>query len=294
MSNLKAIITVGVSASGKSTFAKRLVENENYYEVNRDWIRFNIVHPGGDWSTYKFNKANENEVSKVHGQMIMEAYSNGQNIVVSDTNLSKGRRDKLVESLRDLGYTIEFQTFEITEKEAVKRDNLRANGVGAEVIYKQMLQMNEFKGRITYNSRPNKPAAIIVDVDGTIAQMNGRGPFEWHRVGEDDPRWFIIDMVVNYERQGYEIIIVSGRSDECKTETEEWLDLHMVPYSELHMRKSGDYRSDRCVKEEILWTHLAHKYNIVAAIDDRPMMIKLWYELKIPNVIAVANPYISF
>lgn len=60
------------------------------------------------------------------------------------------------------------------------------------------------------------------------------------------------------------------------------------------MRKNGDFRKDNAVKEEIFWTHLAHRYNIVACVDDRPQMIRLWYELKIPNVIAVADPYIEF
>jgi hypothetical protein len=60
------------------------------------------------------------------------------------------------------------------------------------------------------------------------------------------------------------------------------------------MRKNGDFRKDNAVKEEIFWTYLTHKYNIVACVDDRPQMIRLWHELKIPNVIAVADPYIEF
>ena len=290
---MRAILTVGISASGKTSWATELVR-QGWRDINRDWIRFNMVKPGTNWSNYKFNKANEQEVTRLQGLMITESWAAGENIIISDTNLNSGTRAALVKQLQDLGYEVEIKSFPITRELAVKRDNLRANGVGQEVIYRQWQKWNDYTGRLTYIPDESLPSAIIVDVDGTISQMNGRGPFEWHRVGEDDPRWLIIDMVINYERQGYEILIVSGRSDECKNETLEWLDRHGVPFTELHMRKEGDFRRDSAIKEEILWTHLAHKYNIVAAIDDRPMMIRTWYELKIPNVISVADPYLEF
>lgn len=290
---MKAIITVGISASGKTTFANECVK-QGFVDINRDWIRFNVVKPGLNWSNYKFNKANEGEVTKVHEQMIMDAWSKERNIVVSDTNLNSSRREALVKKLEDLGYTVEVKFIPIAYETAIKRDRLRANGVGEGVIYQQYQNWNDNTGRKTYKPDETLPDAIIVDVDGTIAEMKGRGPFDWKRVGEDEPRLFVIDMVVNYHRQGYKIIILSGRSDECKKETQGWLHWHMVPHHELHMRKEGDFRKDSVIKEEIFWTQLADRYNIVAAIDDRPMMIRAWHELKIPNVIAVANPYLEF
>lgn len=292
---MKAIITVGISASGKTTWVTDLLKAEKgWRDINRDWIRFNVVCPFSDWSNYKFNKKNETEVTRVQGLMIMESWAAGENIVISDTNLNAKTRQAIIKDLEELGYTVEIKAFPITRETALKRDNLRANGVGADVIYRQWQNWNDFSGRKTYVPDDSLPSAIIVDVDGTIAQMNGRGPFDWKRVGEDEPRQLIIDMVQNYAAQGYEILIVSGRSDECKTETQEWLQRHWIPFQELHMRKEGDFRKDSVIKEEILWTHLANRYNIVAAIDDRPMMIRTWHDLKIPNVIAVANPYLEF
>lgn len=289
-----AYITVGVSASGKSTWAAERVRKDGFHEINRDWIRFNLVSPGSNWSNYKFNGSNEKQVSEIQGQMIMEMWAAEANIIISDTNLNKKVRNGLINKLTDLGYEVRIMEFPVSYETALKRDRLRINGVGDGVIYRQTMAWNEYKGRITYVPDESLPKAIIVDVDGTIAEMNGRGPFDWHRVGEDKPRDFIIDMVVNYKRQGYTPIIVSGRSDDCYSETVEWLGKHLVPYEEIHMRKQGDYRKDNAVKEEIFWTYLAHKYNIVACIDDRPQMIRLWYDLKIKNVIAVANPYLEF
>lgn len=290
---MKAIITQGISTSGKSTLAAQKVE-EGYTEINRDFIRFNIVKPGTDWRTYKFSKQNEKEVTDIHGKMIMDAWGRMENIIISDTNLNQEHLDKLVKHLEDLGYEVEIHQIHITLEEAWKRDAYRLNGVGHNVLYNQWLKWQGVIGRPVYKSNYSLPAAIIVDVDGTIAEMGDRGPFDWKRVGEDTPRLFILDMVMNYHQQGYEILIVSGRSDECEQETLDWLDKHDVPFAELHMRKSGDFRKDNAVKEEIFWTHLADRYNIVAAIDDRPQMIRLWHDIKIPNVIAVANPYIEF
>lgn len=51
-------ITVGISASGKSTWADKKVQEDaskgiTVVNINRDTIRFNDVLPGSDWSTYK-------------------------------------------------------------------------------------------------------------------------------------------------------------------------------------------------------------------------------------------------
>lgn len=291
---MQAIITVGTSASGKSTYAREMVK-QGYTEINRDWIRFNVVQPGANWSNYKWK--HEKEVNDVHGKMIVEAWMNDQNIIVSDTNLNAVRREALIKRLEDIGYEVTIAPFDVSREECQKRDNLRENGVGESVIYRQSLDMLDFQGRKTYTPDPSLPKAIIVDVDGTVADMTGvRGPFEWKKVGEDKPRQFVIDMVTAMYQTDPDlyVIIVSGRSDECEDLTYNWLEQHNVPFTELHMRKEGDYRKDAEIKEEIFWTSLANRYNIVACIDDRPMMIRRWHELKIPNVIAVANPYLEF
>lgn len=290
---MKAVITVGVSASGKSTLAKEYV-NKGYVEINRDWIRFNIVQPGANWSNYKWK--NEKTVNEIEGKMVMEAWSDEKNIIISNTNLNGGVRTMMIDSLKDLGYDVEVISLDVTREEAVKRDNLRANGVGESVIYKQHLQMLDFMGRRTYTPNPSKRNGIILDVDGTVAEMHNRGAFEWHKVGQDKPRQFVIDLVKNYQqaKPSTDVVVCSGRSDECLDETTDWLYRHGVPIDALYMRKEGDYRKDNAVKEEIFWEHIEPNYNVLAAVDDRPQMIRLWHELRIPNVIAVANPYLEF
>jgi hypothetical protein len=60
--------------------------------------------------------------------------------------------------------------------------------------------------------------AVLCDVDGTVALMGKgdparRGPFEWDRVGEDDPVGPIIALVDIFRTAGYEIVFVSGRDE---------------------------------------------------------------------------------
>ena len=60
------------------------------------------------------------------------------------------------------------------------------------------------------------------------------------------------------------------------------------------MRNKNDTRKDRIVKEEIFWNVVAPKYNVIGVFDYRPQVLQMWHELKLPNVICVGNPFISF
>lgn len=295
---MKATLAVGISASGKSTWAREQANTQGSCDINRDFIRFNIVAPGATWATYKFTRAREKEVTRIQEEMIMAAWGMGQDVTISDTNLSPKVRARLTQLLTDVGYEVELKAFPVTFEEAYKRDNLRANGVGKDILYTQWQAWNDFVGRKVYVPNTNLPDAVIFDIDGTLADMAGkRGPFEWNKVGGDDPRYFIVEMAKSFSRLGCEIIVCSGRDEVCRGDTIDWLDdciYNHYLWENLFMRKEGDMRKDNAVKEEIFWTHLADKYNIVACVDDRPQMIRLWHELKIPNVIAVANPYIEF
>ncbi len=287
---MKGVITVGISASGKTYWASQ----QEAIDINRDWIRFNVIAPGSDWGTYKFNKAKENEVTKIQEQMVMDAHSKGQDVIISDTNINANTRNKWAALLTELGYEVETKEFPIALEQAYKRDSLRANGVGQNVIYSQYQKWLEYKGRKTYNPDYSLEKAVIFDIDGTLAQMNGRSPFEWDKVGTDDPRMFIVEMVRFYKQLKYDILVVSGRDGVCKGLTEEWLNKNMVPFDEFFIRPEGDTRKDTIVKEEIFWNDIATRYNVVGVVDDRPSVVRMWHELKIPNVICVGNPWVEF
>lgn len=288
---MKAIITVGISASGKTTWAK---EQVHYMNINRDDIRFNTICPNGNWNSYKFSKKNEQRVTEIQEQLAYDSAAMERDIIISDTNLNSKTRNKWISFCQSLGYEVEIKEFPISYEEAVKRDRLRANGVGEQVIYKQYQQWLEYKGRKTYTPNTRKPSAVIFDIDGTLAKMVDRGPFEWDKVDNDIVHEEIAEMLFMMNFRSYYIILLSGRDSVCRKKTEQWLRDEGIKYDELYMRKEGDMRKDAIIKEELFWEHVADRYNVVTVVDDRPQMIRLWHELKIKNVICVGNPYIEF
>lgn len=292
----KAIITVGISASGKTTWAEKWCRENNGVNVNRDDIRFSVIHPGGDWSSYKFSKEKEKLVTKIQRVICQESYKLGKNLVLSDTNLNKSRVLEWTKFLEeDVGYKVEIKEFPISLEDAWKRDSQRGNGVGHGVIYKQYKQWNEYIGRRVYKGN-EKSKAVIFDIDGTLAQMNGRSPFEWNRVGEDLARQPVVDMMEGYFSVGWEIIIMSGRDGVCMEETLDWLKSNIPAYVDysFFMREEGDKRKDTVIKEEIFWRDVAENWNVKAVVDDRPCMVRLWWDIGIDTVICVGNPYLEF
>lgn len=74
----------------------------------------------------------------------------------------------------------------------------------------------------------------------------------------------------------HEIIIVSGRVDELKKDTEEWLKKFDVPYHQIHMRPRNDHRSDTIVKKEIFNKKIKDNFEIAFVLDDRQKVVDMW------------------
>lgn len=283
---MKMIITRGISASGKSTFAKELCEkDESYVDINRDYIRFNVVKPGSDWSNYKFTNKSERDVTEIQKEMVMDAFGKEKNVIISDTNLNENTMKMWVDIADDLGYTVEVKEFPISYEEAIKRDRLRANSVGHTVIYKQYLNWLKVTGAVDSGRKNLSRPAIIFDIDGTLAFNHGeRGWYDWMRVGEDSVNEFLADILRNKYNYGNTIILVSGRDEVCREVTEDWMFRNDIPYDLLYMRKEGDQRKDSIVKMEIFNEHIKNKYDIQAVFDDRPQVLRdVWIPLGLPT-----------
>ncbi len=140
----------------------------------------------------------------------------------------------------------------------------------------------------------NLPQAIIFDIDGTLAHMTDRGPFDWKRVGTDSVDEIVREMLFGFQDKGYNIVIMSGRDSICRQETHNWLWKWDICYDLLCMRPERDYRKDSIVKEELFYNYVAPYYNVLAVVDDRPQVVRMWYEIGIPKVICVGNPWLEF
>jgi hydroxymethylpyrimidine pyrophosphatase-like HAD family hydrolase len=123
--------------------------------------------------------------------------------------------------------------------------------------------------------------AVLVDIDGTLALRTGdRSPFDWGRVGEDEPNPPVIELVQTIHDAGHHrIILISGRDVTCRRQTEMWLDAQRVPFHELHMRGEKDNRKDSIVKEELYRHHVEGRYEVAFIVDDRQQVVRMWRSL---------------
>ena len=279
----KAVVTVGISASGKSTWASlqdaKVIERDN---IRRQILmdKSGLTYSENMWSKWKFNKENEQMVTKEYDNKLALYSDAGLDIICADTNLNPVYRKLLIQKLEALGYEVEVKLFPIDFLEAVKRDEKRRDTTGRLVLYTQYKQFLEFMSVKKYVPDITKPKAIMVDIDGTLAHMNGqRKPFDWDKVGVDDLDEHVANLVQLYSNAGYSIIIMTGRDGCSVRETLKWLDKHRVKGDIMFMRAAGDMRKDVVVKSELFWENVAPNYNVKFVIDDRLSVVRMWNEI---------------
>ncbi|QBP06333.1 polynucleotide kinase [Stenotrophomonas phage YB07] len=293
---MKAFITVGVSCSGKTTWAEAREREFGDTIICRDDIRWDIMRARGlipCWANWKWK--DEKIVNSIQDQRIEAAARDGLSIVIADTNLNASRRAALREKLESLGYNVQFKIFDdITLDEALRRDAARLNGVGAHIIHKQWVDFNEQFGLDRYEPVPGASACVIVDIDGTVAIMRDRSAYDWSRVGEDDRNTLACLAVKAYHQAGIRVVFVSGRDAVCEPQTRRWLKdtFGDMPFF-LFMRGIGDQRKDTIIKREIFDLHIRDNYNVLGVLDDRPSVARMWRDLGL-NVVQFGNPYVEF
>lgn len=298
----RVILTVGVSGSGKTTWANNFINMKNdfgetWYNLNRDDMRAKVFfEKTGSYifRWYEWKKKWEKEATeKWHEHLDLISSMNYDGIIISDTNLNSKTRDWLIDYFSQRNFEIDIKLFPISYEEAVKNDLKRDNPVGAFVIAEQMEKYwKQFHKR--YEPDTNLPKAIIVDMDGTLAHMVDRGPFEWSKVEQDKVDEIVRDVITGLY-DNYHIVIVSGRDGVAKEKTLSWLENNIdFNPDDFFIRQPGDNRKDYLVKEELFWEFIAPKYNVVLAIDDRPQVIlNCWTALGI-KTLAYGNQSIHF
>lgn len=120
--------------------------------------------------------------------------------------------------------------------------------------------------------------AIICDIDGTLALMKDRGPFDWHLVGQDLVHSHIKEILSRFS-EDYIILLVSGRDEVCRPQTEEWLAKHGIDWHFLFMRPKGSYEKDCLVKEKIFNEKIKGEWEVSFVLDDRDQVVKMWRSL---------------
>ena len=300
----RLVITRGLPACGKTTMARAWVADDpaTRIRVNRDDTR--AMFHAGRLGTHD----QERQVTIARDAAVAALLRKGWDVICDDTSLpARHARD-----LRRVAVMAgaDFEVWDMTDVDldvCLERNRTRAGTpafVPDEVI-RDMYQRfvhgktyplplpDEVVGAtgevVPYVAPPGAPTAVMVDIDGTVALMAGRSPFDETRVHEDTANTAVITAVRAMHAAGHAVIFCSGRTAGCRTATEEWLAEHVaLPYEALHMRAEGDSRKDSIVKVEIFDREIRHKYNVIAVFDDRAQVVAAWRALGL-TVFAVAE-----
>lgn len=141
---------------------------------------------------------------------------------------------------------------------------------------------------------------ILVDLDGTLADGNHRvhhileKPKDWttffSECDKDIPIAHVID-IINHLSEIYQIYITSGRSDEVRDKTEQWLKDNNIIYHKLIMRKAGDYTGDDELKVSWLEDGQINKQEVLCVFDDRDRVVRAWRDAGLPCFQVAAGEF---
>jgi predicted kinase len=281
-------ITVGIPRSGKSMWANECSINyPNTYVIERDIIRTTFFTESGNRIDYRYSNQKEKLVTLEQHTRVRTLLREGNTVIVSDTNLNPITRQSIIDIAVSEGVPYELAPFHTTFYECMRRNEKSGNDRVPDSV---MIRME--KAKRVYDGRYVKPEfdhggkhkCIIVDIDGTLAIHKGvRGPHEEDKVSLDLPRQFVIDFVNMWFNRNYlygrafgSVILMSGRHETCRKNTELWLDKHNVSYNKLIMRGAEDNRNDSVIKSELFDKHIANQYNVEFVIDDRKQVCVMW------------------
>lgn len=261
---MKVIMLKGLPGSGKSTWAKQMSRNnQQYLRVNKDEIREMIG----------YTPHRESMVLDIRDLIVMSGLNRNKNVIVDDTNFNPKHEQRLRGIAKGSKAEFEIMTFDTPLKECIANDLKREKSVGEKVIrqmYNQYLAPR-FEAPKWDNS---KEAAIICDLDGTLAIHNGRSPYDTSKCDTDILCNEVASILTNMVGH---VIFVSGRDEKFRDKTKAWLDANFTakPY-ELYMRPLDDRREDSIVKQELYDNFIKGRFNIRFVLDDRNRVVDMW------------------
>ncbi|MGQ7261911.1 phosphatase domain-containing protein [Vreelandella sp. V005] len=134
--------------------------------------------------------------------------------------------------------------------------------------------------------------AVIVDVDGTLAEFHPHQVSDW--VLGSQKQWepffahmaeapvieAVAKLVKILKAQGQQIIICSGRPDSHRVHTQRWLERHTIPFDAMYLRPEGDdHVDDEAVKEALLARMRNDGFAPWLVLDDRDAVVAQWRAL---------------
>jgi predicted kinase len=298
----KLVATRGWSGSGKTTWAREWLQEspDTRLIISRDDLRSSLFAGEGILSNTqeKLITATQRDIAKL-------ALESGRDVVLHDTNLRARFLKDWADFADDIGADFEVKDFEVDVETCIQRNSSRFRVVPEDVIRTQARKWPfpwttiQARPKGNLNIEPYEVAEdleyiVLVDIDGTIADMQDRHPFDLTKVSGDLPKEEIINIVQLLNRD-YKVIFFTGREDVCHDDTLAWLEKNVSLNHpvELHMRATDDKRRDSIVKLEMFNKHVRGRYNVAAVVDDRRQVCEMWHALGLP-LFRVGDPLAVF
>lgn len=280
---IEIVLSIGLPASGKSTYARKLVAESNgsWIQVNKDELR-EMLHIS------IWDKQKEKVTVAMRNAIIEQALMMDKNIIVSDTNFQKEHFKDicLIAQQFNKDITVKEKYFPVELDEAIRRNEERIkNGYRTTVtesvirntydryvrgkkieerketffggerrsIMEQSGTKNE-NGSEKCNSesevsnKKDRTLAIICDLDGTLALVGDRSFYNAENCHEVDTiNTPVLETVKALYNEGYQIIFCSGREDKYEGSTRKFINKY---WSQKVERVTGNYKSEEI--EEVL------------------------------------------
>ena len=305
----KIIVLSGPPSSGKSTMARDYIQtHKDCVIVNKDDFR---SAKGEYWVP-----SQEDYISDIEEAAVRSALKRGLTPIIDATNLNPKTISKWNTIADEFGVEVETKSFYIPVKDAVERDRLRGEAggrsIGEKVLKDFYLRYFEEEFRkevytdhtfIKFDDNPKLPPCIIVDLDGTVALHQGRGPFEWDKIDTDkcDPR--MKQLIERYILDGVNVIFLTGRNKTsiAYAKTFDWLAKYFPYYKtdmntlkkfykwDLIMRAEKDYRPAAISKKELYEQYIEGKFNVLAVFEDSNRCVEMWRSLGLLTLQSADN-----
>jgi predicted kinase len=287
----KLLITRGLPASGKTTYAKAWVaeDREHRARVNRDDLRTMV--DGGEW----IQGVTEPRIVAARDASISALLNRGVDVICDDTNLVQRVARDLARLAARAG--AELTVVDLTnvpletcllrngrraDKEPLPEDRIRDMHVRYLVGRAYPLPLPQEPADASdpgalYEAKPGTRKAVLVDIDGTVALKGARSPFDETRVHEDRPNAPVIEVARAMSDAGHRLVFLSGRTAACRDATVSWLGEHVQRgFDGPFMRAAGDMRKDFTVKLELFDKHVRDAYDVACVLDDRSQVVDAW------------------
>lgn len=290
------ILTRGIQASGKSTYALNWVKESPETRIRFNWDSLRNMF--GEYCVPKREKSCL--ISNITNTFLETAMTDGWNIIIDNMNLNPKYWDNIQNKIdlfnikhTDIKYKLEFKDFFSTPiEECIRRDSMRELPIGEKVIKQTYRKYRSFIAKELCNSYYNnikkyddtKKNCIIVDMDATLCyNLSGR-PFYGEGSAEgminDIPSKPIIDLVEQYTKNdNIDVIVLTGREDteSSRIATETWLINNVKgKVNKVLMREKNNYISGPECKLSIYKKEIEPYYNVLFVLEDSSKVVKMW------------------